>query len=327
MDKLLFVWNGQFFYWNAFLIAAAAAGGLCCLISLYLRIDGFSGALAAFIPAAMWLSVILSRLIHWYCLPNQYESVYAAMTQLDRGNYALLGCFAGCILTALLLRAVGIIPQLLPFLDCLSVAGCGSIAVGRLAFLYSPLDKGPIVSIQKFPFSVPVLNAVSGAAEYRFASFLFQAVFVGMLFAALLVSFRRAVRKGRGTPGDITLLFLLVYGAIEIILDSTRYDSLYFRSNGFVSVVQVLGAVSIVACAVIYSIRGIRNTGMKIGYIPMWVLLLAAAGGAGYMEYYVQRHGREALFAYSVMGGCLIGYVVLVLILRHWAVKSEDFRR
>jgi hypothetical protein len=39
--------------------------------------------------------------------------------------------------------------------------------------------------------------------------------------------------------------------------------------------------------------------------------MLAMMGVAGYMEYYVQRHGTEAAFAYTVMSGCLIGVNLL----------------
>ena len=41
------------------------------------------------------------------------------------------------------------------------------------------------------------------------------------------------------------------------------------------------------------------------------------------MEYHVQRHGREALFAYSVMGICLTCTVVLSLVIRTLAVRAE----
>ena len=41
------------------------------------------------------------------------------------------------------------------------------------------------------------------------------------------------------------------------------------------------------------------------------------------MEYHVQRHGNEALFAYSVMGSCLTGVVILTLVIRAIAVRDE----
>ena len=39
-------------------------------------------------------------------------------------------------------------------------------------------------------------------------------------------------------------------------------------------------------------------------------------GVAGYMEYYVQRHGNEAMFAYSLMAFGLVVIVLVALIIR-----------
>ena len=62
---------------------------------------------------------------------------------------------------------------------------------------------------------------------------------------------------------------------------------------------------------------------MKGWMIPSWILMTGLFGCAGYMEYYVQRHGREAAFAYSVMGTCLLGIVVLGLIFWHQSNKPS----
>ena len=42
---------------------------------------------------------------------------------------------------------------------------------------------------------------------------------------------------------------------------------------------------------------------------------VAGIGCGGFMEYYVQRRGNEAVFAYSVMSGCLAGIVILTLLI------------
>ena len=46
-------------------------------------------------------------------------------------------------------------------------------------------------------------------------------------------------------------------------------------------------------------------------------------GGAGFMEYYVQRRGNEAVFAYSVMSACLVAVIGLTLLVRQLAVTRE----
>ena len=121
--------------------------------------------------------------------------------------------------------------------------------------------------------------------------------------------------------GAITLLFLLYYSASQVVLDSTRYDAIYFRSNGFVSVVQILCACAIVMTIAVLSVRYWKAGGWRRGCATLWLACAALIGGAGYMEYYVQRHGNQAVFAYSVMSGCLTGVLVLTTAL--WAVTRR----
>ena len=107
------------------------------------------------------------------------------------------------------------------------------------------------------------------------------------------------------------------------MLFRSRYDSLFFRSNGFVSVVQVLGALAVVLAAIVFSRRMVKARGFRAWQILLWLLIAIAIAGAGYMEYYVQRRGNEALFAYSVMSGCLAAVIALTLLIRNLAVRVE----
>jgi len=59
--------------------------------------------------------------------------------------------------------------------------------------------------------------------------------------------------------------------------------------------------------------------------ILLWVGMLAGLGCAGFMEYYVQRHGDRAMFAYSVMSGSLL--VVITLILITWGLGKKRTAR
>ena len=47
-------------------------------------------------------------------------------------------------------------------------------------------------------------------------------------------------------------------------------------------------------------------------------------GCGGFMEYYVQRRGNEAAFAYSVMSGCLILVILLTLLIRFLGEKKAS---
>ena len=70
----------------------------------------------------------------------------------------------------------------------------------------------------------------------------------------------------------------------------------------------------------------VRSRGFKWFYLLFWLAQLALLGGAGYMEYYVQRHGDQAAFAYRNMSICLAGVVLITLVIRMIAVSAERKR-
>ena len=324
MARIAFIIGERFLYWNSILLALAAAAAICVFLSLYLSTPGRGAAAAVAVPMALVLSMVLSRLVHWYCRVDSYASLWAALTNYSTGGYALMGAFAGCALTALLLRLVKLSDSMGAMLDCMSLAGAAGIALGRLASFFDGSARGMLVSsVKSLPWVYPVMNQVSGQLEYRLATFLFQSVIAAVIFAVLLVLWLRERRGGTAEDGDICLLFLLCHGAVQVALDSTRYDSLFFRSNGFVSVVQVLGAVALVLAVILFSRRMVKARGFRAWQIFLWLLIGIAIGGAGYMEYYVQRRGNEALFAYSVMSGCLLFVILLTLLIRFLAVRVE----
>ena len=313
MEKIAFFAGETVYYWSAIVLTLAALTAVCFFLSLYLGKEGNAVAAFGVIPLALALSLVLARLVHWYCRADSYDGFSEAMVPFSPGGYALLGVFAGCILAAALTRLLHFHDNLPRMLDCMAVAGCAGIAVGRLASFFNSSDRGQIVqSAKSLPWVYPVTNAVSGATEYRLATFLFQATVALALFIPLLVLFSRKNRR----DGDPALIFLLIYGASQIVLDSTRYDKLFFRSNGFVSIVQVLGAVVLVLAIVIFSVRMAKARGFRFWYVLLWLAMAALLGGAGSMEYYVQRHGDLAVFSYSVMSVCLLATVGLALLTR-----------
>lgn len=322
MDRIAYIIGDTFLYWNAIILTLAAACAACIFLAFYLGRKGNAVAGFAVVPVAMALSVVLARFMHWYSRADSYSGFFAAMTDYTSGGYALTGVFAGCALAAVILRLVKLHDNLPKMLDCMCLAGSAGIAVGRLSSFFNTSCRGQILSsFTSLPFAYPVANAVSGVVEYRLATFVFQSVVAGVLFLALVVFALRGDSR-RQKDGDICLIFLLVYGASQVVLDSTRYDSLFFRSNGFVSIVQVLGALALGLTMVLFSIRLVKARKFHFWYLPLWLLWAALVGGAGFMEYYVQRHGDQAAFAYSIMSLCLTGIVILTLLVRNLAVTA-----
>ena len=233
------------------------------------------------------------------------------MTDFTSGGFALLGVFLGCGLTVLILKLLRLEPEPGRMLDAMSLGGCAGIALGRLSCFFSTADRGQLLErIHSLPFAYPVNNVVTGAPEYRLATFVIQAMATAVIFAAVLAFFLLYKKR---KAGDTALVFLLLYGMSQAVLDSTRYDSLFMRSNGFISVVQLAGAAAVLGVSVFFSIRMVRQRGFRGWNVLLWLAMAALLGGAGYMEYYVQRHGDKAVLSYSVMTACL-GIIVLLAI-------------
>ena len=317
MDKIAFYSGSLPIYWNSLILTLAAATAICFFLAFYLGKSGNGAAGFAVVPLAIVLGLVCARFFHWYCQSDSYTGFSAAMTNFAEGGYALMGVFLGCLLAAVLTRTLCLHRNLPEMLDAMSLAACAGMTVGRLSALFNASDRGQVlVSFRSLPIASPINNAVSGAVEYRLATFALQSMVALALLIGLTVFYVRGQKGGKLRDGDTCLVFLLLYGASQVVLDSTRYDSLFFRSNGFVSIVQVLGAVVLVLAIVVFAVRLVKSRGFAWWYVPVWLVQAAAIGGAGYMEYYVQRRGNEAVFAYSVMSACLAAVVALTLIQR-----------
>lgn len=329
MEKIAFISGGTFIYWSSIILTLAVMAAIAIFAAMYIGKGGGVPSLCVTVSVAMVGSIVLSRLIHWYCRSDAYESMEAALTDYTQGGYALMGTFIACLLTVFVLRLIRVVKNLPKTLDCMAIAGGVGVAVGRLASLFNSSDRG-VVLPEHFglPIAYPVTNTVSGALENRLATFMIQSGLVSII-VVLLVLYMLICKIGKRKliDGDICLMFLLSYGACQIVCDSTRYDSLFLRSNGFISVVQILGCVALVAPIVWFSVRMVKNMGIKWYHFLIWLVIGGLMGLAGYMEYYVQRHGNEALFAYSLMSSSLILVVLITLVIRgmdlHAARKKE----
>lgn len=308
---------GQFvFYWKPLLLMGGTVTSIFLFLWLYLQEDGRSLSAACAVPLALALGLILSRLVHWYCRPGDYASIEAALQDYSSGGFALIGVFCGCLAAALLLRLFRISDSAPAMLDCMSIAGAAGIAIGRLSSFFDSSDRGILLKeLRSLPLAYPVTNPVSGAQEYRLATFLIQAIAAAVIFLLLTALYPPLRKRGRLRAGDGCLLFLLLYCSTQVVLDSTRYDSLPFRSNGFVSVVQVFSALAIGFVVLVSSVRLVKLRGLRIWCFGLWALIAAMLGIAGYMEYYVQRHGSLAVFSYSIMSAALAVIAAAVIVM------------
>ena len=309
MEKIAFILGGTPVYWRTVLIALGALSFALMLIGLRLRQGRKLLPVLIALPFAGAAALYLGRFIQWYCLSENYASLGEAFSDLGNGGVSLVGAFGSALLFALLLRLVRLEKDTPALLDDVSVAGALGIAAGRLGELFGSADRGKFVienaALRRLPFSAVTVNPVSGAEEWRFATFCAQSLWAFVLFIVLMS--RLAVLSRRGeedrarAKGRGFLLFLTLYCEGQILLDSTRYDALFLRSNGFVSFEQILCCIVITAIMAAYSLPGLRSRKKRLPCLVCWGVYLGGFGLVGFMEYYVQRHGGAYVLSYSLM--------------------------
>lgn len=321
MNQIAFVFENSTVYWYSLVLAFAVVAGICFFLGCCQHAHISTLQASATVLLSLLLSLVLSRLLYWYSRADSFQNLFQALTTPASGALALTGAFLGCQIAAVLTGHS--FRNTHTVLDCMSIAGCAAISLGRLGNFFTSSDRGKILTeMTSLPWAYPVTNVASGVAEYRLATFLFQSILAAVLFLVLAYLFFFQSKKQRIPHGDITLIFLLVYCASQVILDSTRYDSLYFRSNGFVGVVQVLSAIVLALCITVFSWRAIKVRGFQKWMPCCWAVMLGLFGLAGYMEYFVNRHGRLAFFAYSVMEHCLV--VIVVIAIQLWRISLKE---
>ena len=79
MEKIAFISGETIYYWSSIVLTLATLTAICFFWSLYLGKGGNGVAAFSVIPLAIALSLLLGRLVHWYCRTSSYDSFEAAM--------------------------------------------------------------------------------------------------------------------------------------------------------------------------------------------------------------------------------------------------------
>ncbi|MBQ9685005.1 MAG: prolipoprotein diacylglyceryl transferase [Oscillospiraceae bacterium] len=320
-------------YWSAFVITLGLLAALLMTLYLQQASGGRRATALLFMILTLVLSVPLCRAIHWYCHIEQYDSLREALTNYSSGSYVLSGAMLGAWLAALIASRFDRRSSTASLLDAFAPGAALAVAFIRLSALFNSSCRSKIVfhspALRHLPLASGVINT-AGQVEYRFATFFVQFLLMLVICWLLLRFFsrRRAVpMKSGAAAGNTARMFLLYYGACELLMDSTRYDSSFMHFNGFVSMVQIIAAVSILALLVYYSVHSVRAaggrpTGRHWRFWGGWFLALVIVGMS---EYLVQRFGDWYLPCYSAMAvGCLL--MVFVVYRVYQSCCAEDDR-
>ena len=334
MNNIAITIGSMSIYWSAVIIALGVLACFALTCALYLSHGGKIDAMFLLLTAGIILSVIFSRFMHWYCHEEQYAGLKAALTDYSIGGYCLPGVLLGTLLAALLCGLLGFTGNVRRLLDCIAPGAALGIALIRLSALFNSSCRSKIVITNPAFQRLPLGSAITSGSEveYRFATFFVQFLLMLVLCVCLLHFFykhrRRRMKADMPRDGHVALMFLSWYSAIEVIMDSTRYDSSFVHSNGFVSLVQIIGGVCILFVLVVYSVRSVKANGLRAYHWAMWVGWLLSFGCVGVAEYLVQRHGNWYLSCYFLMAiGCFMMAFITVLARRTVCAKKRRRRR
>ncbi len=310
MSDPMLVLAGMELYKSALIIALGAAACFMLTFSLYPR-GGLGAAVWLFAAADIILTVLLCRFLHYYCHSEQYDSFLRAMTDYSSGGYVLVGAVPAALAAAWIARAAGLTQNSSRLLDCFAPGAVLAAAFIRLSALYNSTCRGKIAVkrplLRRLPIASPVLSS-SGAEDWRFATFFVEFLLLGLVFFLVLRFFlrrrRQAMKAGQKRDGNVALFALLPASAVELLCDSTRYDSSFLPINGFVSLTQIVCGFAILAPLVVWSVRSIRANGRSAFHWAIWIGWFFSLAGAGVCEYLVQRHGDWYLSCYLAMAAC-----------------------
>ena len=321
------VYNGNIvLYWNSIIITLGIVSGFLLGYSLYIAHFGRGSAMWVFLPFAIVLSVVFCRLIHYFCYPSQYSSLASVVFAPSEGGYCLGGVVIGVWLAAWIAEKIRLTDCKGKILDALAPGLALTLALIRLSDIFTSACRGKEVisrpAFQRLPVSSPVALG-NGGAEYHFATF-FMSFLALMILMAVMISFylkhyNRPMKEPCPCDGNAARLFVLAFGLLEMITDSTRNDAahlkfssgnalgrLFTKASGFIGVEMLIGAVIVVSVMVFYtkmSKRINRKNGRRIILWIMFVLGLAVFGG---LEWLYQRLGFPVIHLGQAAGLLLL---------------------
>ena len=318
-------------YWSAIVICLGIAAGLCLTLALHPMDHRHNTAVWVFFPVAVVLSVLFSRTIHWYSHIEQYGSFLEAVTDYSTGGYVLQGVILGAFLAAAIVWLFRLTPTVGELLDAAAPGLCLCMALIRLSSLFNTTCRARIVitnpAFQRLPFAVSWTDA-AGNVEFRLATFFLEFLALLVVTVILCVFFFRhrsePLWEGAPNSGNVFRMFLILTGIVEVIADSTRYDSALFHFfllkklnpyASFVPIAMVFSAVMILLVFIHYMRISVRVNGWSWYHVLGILLFLWSLVGIGFFgEYRVQRTANFVR-CYSWQGSHLLLLTATVIMI------------
>ena len=330
-DRILAEVYGYPIYASAAVITLGILLAVVMTLVLYRSRHRGGAAVMSLAVFSFVFGVLFSRALHWYFNAETYASFLDAMTDYSVGTFCLPGALLGIWLGAWITRTLGLTPTMGELLDAAAPGTALLIALIRLSALFNTTCRSRILVkthwLQILPFAVP-MSDTAGNVTYRMATFFIEFLLMLLVMVIVLRFFsdksERRMKRGCPRTGNAARLFVLLYAAVEIVMDSTRYDSplMHFRLlsdlnqySAFISLAQIFAAASALGILIHLSRCSNRANGFRWYQPLVWIGFLASLFGIGKLgEYNVQRYAAY-LKCYGIMSASCVLMVVLI-----WAV-------
>ncbi len=275
------------------MLGMAAAAGVIAFLSWARRMKKGTAPLLTLL--SILLGGLFSRL--FFCLMNQELGAMmppASWLRITGGGWSMTGVVAGVMLAAWITSLITRQPM-------------GSLADPAACALpaFMALERFGESGVPEFDFSRRLTTELLNGSfltfgeydGYYLATWKLAGIVMLILLAVLILHMTRSRHEG-----DTCILFLILFGAVSVILESLRYDR--FLSITFVGLQHVAAAVILCVGVVLAACRYVsqeRNGKGKKGIVPLaFGTVLAAAGIAVGLEFALDRTSWNALLVYAV---------------------------
>lgn len=291
MNPVAIYYNNTNIYFSTLIVAGAIIAALFVGLSLYVPTHKNPLPLILYTILAVPASMFFSRIIYWYCNMESFDSFKSAITNYNSGEYCISGLLLGIWLPAMILQLTKAVKSRFEILGAMAPGFAFVIAMIRFSHYFYNTCRGKLM-----------IDA-DGNEKYQFTPYLIS--FVVMLVVAIIAFIFSSNSE------HCYKLFLILFCAEEIFIDSTRSDASHLFFSGealanlnkgasFMGLSQFISAL-ILAYVWARSLR--KKQPAKI------ILFLAGLIIAGGCEYLVQRFTSMYL---PIYGGQLLGLALMI---------------
>ncbi len=265
---------------------------------------------AAWLQLALWgipLALICSRVMFSVFaiangdFPSPVQALYAW-----HGGASITGAFIGLVLAAVITgkRCGASIPRLL---DGIALGAPIALIAERLSEFHVDMGVGR-------PVDAEFLQFLGAFTDGRHPVFLYEAIAaLAILIMLLALALRKSASKH---PGDLMLIFLVLYGCSQVLMESLRDDA--HMVIYFIRINQIAALVMSVTAFVVWLIRWSRK-GAKPLHMALAAVLVIAGIALGIMQEFAVDSNPNLLLEYGIMALALALISAVTLIVRRKA--------